>query len=373
MDVSAYREEFPITKSCAFMDNAAVAPISLRAKAGIEAWMDDALHIGRPAWPKWDATARETRAKAARLLGCDPKEVAFASSTSMGLSLVASSLDWRVGDGVVTAANEFPANVYPWLNLTRFGVKVTRVAPACEGRVPIEDLLLAMDSRTRVCAVSWVGFNTGFRIDLAALGGECRKRGVHLVVDAIQGLGVFGMKVREWGVTAAAADAHKWLLGPEGIALLYVSGEVAGSLHPSVVGWKSIEKSADFMHYDFKLAPGARRFEPGSENVAGIHGLAGALELFLEAGMDSVTPHVKMLTDYLVEGLRKRGIEPLSPRGENEWSGIVSFPAPGGDGPAFGKALLEKGIVATGRANFIRVSPHFYNSLEDIDRLLSQL
>lgn len=373
MDLSGYRREFPIVDGCVFLNNAAVAPISLRAKARIDEWAEEGLNAARAAAPEWRKRAGKTRAVAGRLMGCRADEVAFTGSTSMGLSLFASSLDWRVGESVVTASNEFPANMYPWMNLTRFGVKVKAVAPTREGRILIEDLVAAIDSRTRVVAVSWVGFNTGFRIDLARLGRECKKRGVYLVVDAIQGLGVFGMRVKEWNVTAAAADAHKWLLGPEGIALFYVSGDVVESLHPPVVGWKSIEKRLDFMHYDFKLAGDARRFEPGSDNTVGIHGLCGALELFGEAGMENVSSAVKALTDYLVDGLEGKGMEVRSPRGADEWSGIVSFPAPGGDGPAFAEALEEKGIVVTGREDFVRVSPHFYNNRDDIEGLLAQL
>ncbi|MHC4714673.1 MAG: aminotransferase class V-fold PLP-dependent enzyme [Planctomycetota bacterium] len=372
-DISKYRDEFPIVGNCTFLDHAAVAPISLRARRRMDEWTDDAVNIGRPAVKKWGAVAKSAREAAARLLGCTAGEVAFAGSTSMGLSLFASSLDWRVGDNVVTAANEFPANMYPWLNLKRFGVTVKTVAPAGDGRIPLEDLLAAVDSRTRVVAISWVGFNTGFRIDLSRLGRECRKRGVHLAVDVIQGLGAFPLEAREWNVAAAAADAHKWLLGPEGIALLYVAREVVDSLHPPIVGWKSVVKTGDFLHYDFELTHNARRFEPGSENSAGIHGLLGALELFEEVGMDNVTRAVKLVTDYLVEGLRQKGHRVLNPRGENEWSGIVAFPAPGGDGPAFSKALAEKGIIVTGRADFVRVSPHFYNTREEIDRLLDEL
>jgi cysteine desulfurase/selenocysteine lyase len=373
MDIESCRAEFPITNECAFLDNAAVAPISARAARYMREYIDDASRIARPACQKWAKTAARTRALAARIMGCRAREVAFTSSTSMGLALIASSLDWRVGDSVVTAANEFPSNMYPWLNLKRRGVRTRVVEPTPDGRILIEDLLSAFDSRTRVCAVSWVGFNTGFRIDLARLGRECKQRGVHLVVDAIQGLGAFAMKANEWGVAAAAADAHKWLLGPEGIALLYVSERIVDSLHPATIGWKSVAKSHDFMHYDFTLAADARRFEPGSENTAGVHGLLGALELFETIGVTSVTERVKLLTDYLCDGLRAKDITTLSPRGGDEWSGIVSFTAPGGDGAAFAKPLEEKGIIVTGRAGFVRASPHCYNNEADLDRLLEEL
>jgi selenocysteine lyase/cysteine desulfurase len=373
MEMNELRAEFPITETTSFMDNAAVAPISKSARAMMERQIDESATIARPAGRKWTKAVERTRVLAAHLAGCRAREIAFAGSTSMGLSLFAESLDWRVGDSVVVPSNEYPANMYAWMNLGRFGVRVKRVPPTADGRVLIEDLMAAVDSRTRVVAVSWVGFNTGYRIDLAGLGSECKKRGVHLVVDCIQGLGVFGMKLREWGVTAAAADAHKWLCGPEGVALLYVSGDVVESLHPPVVGWKSVENPMDFLHYHFRLPAEARRFEPGSANTVGIHGLLGALELIDAVGPDNITNHVKALTDYACERLGEKGIEPLSPRGGDEWSGIVSFPAPGGDGPAFAAPLEKKGVVVTGRADFVRMSPHFYNTTDDVDRLIDTL
>jgi len=373
MGLSKYREEFPVTKRSVFLDNAAVAPISLRVKRHMDVWATDALEVARPAVNKWYASVERARSLGARILGCDTSEVAFASSTGGALSLVAESIDWRTMDNVVVPSNEFPANAYPWLNLKRRGVHVKIVRPTKEGRILIDSLVAAIDKRTRVVAISWVGFNSGYRIDLARLGDECRKRGVYLVVDAIQGLGALEFHAKEWNVTAAAADAHKWLLGPEGTALLYVSKDAMGSLHSPVAGWKSVKDSHKFMRYDFIPAENAGRFEPGSLNMCGIAGLGGALELFYEAGMDNVTARVKELTDYLVKRLGEKGITVRSPRGADEWSGIVSFPAPGGDGPAMQKALQAKGVICTGRADFMRVSPHFYNDEKDINALLDAL
>ncbi len=372
-DLMRFRQEFPITERVAFLDNAAVAPVSLRVKQRTDAYLDDALHVARPAAPKWFAEIERTRGLASRILGCEAEEVAFAQATSGALSLVAESIPWRPLENVVTAANEFPSNMYPWMNLSRKGVRVKAVRPTHQGRVTVDELVAAIDRHTRVVSISWVGFNSGYRIDLARLGAECAKRGVYLVVDMIQGLGALEFEAREWGVTAAAADAHKWLLGPEGTAVLYVSKDAVGSLYPPVAGWKTVVNRTHFMHYDWRPVETAARFEPGSFNTAGIYGLAGALELFLEVGMDRVTARVKELTDYLIAGLAKKGIDPLSPRGPGEWSGIVSFPAPGGDGPAVQKALEARGVICTGRADFMRVSPHFYNAESDIDRLLAAL
>ncbi len=369
--IEGCRAQFAVTNECAFLDNAAVAPMSERACERMREYIDEAARLARPAGRKWAETAQSARSMAAALMGARVDEIAFTSSTSMGLALIAASLDWRAGESVVTAANEFPANMYPWLNLKRRGVHVKAVAPRGDGRVAVEDLAAAIDRHTRVVALSWVGFNTGLRVDLARLGRECRRRGALLVVDAIQGLGAFDMKVAEWGVAAAAADAHKWLLGPEGIALLYVSRKLADSLNPAVVGWKSVRNPYDFLHYDFTLADGAARFEQGTNNTAGVHGLCGALELIEKAGSSQITARCRHLAEYLRVGLRAKGLKELWPHGAHDWSPIVAFDAPGGDGPEAARALEKDGIIVTGRAGFLRASPHFYNNETDIDRLLS--
>lgn len=371
--IADFRSEFPAAERAVFLNNAAVCPISMRVKKRMDEWTEHYLHLGSSTLGDDAPSVAKTRKLSAGMLGCKETEVAFVMGTSGGLALFASSLDWRTADNVVTASNEFPSNIYPWMNLKRKGVHIRMVDPTPEGRVRIEDLMEAVDSRTRVVTISWVGFNTGFRIDLERLGAECARRGVHLVVDAIQGLGAFEMKASEWGVSAAAADAHKWLLGPEGIAVLYVNENLIDSLNPALVGWKSIRNASNFMQYDFALADDSKRFEPGSLNTPGIFGFGGALELFGEAGMENVSARIKMLTDRMIKGLESKGLGVRVPRGKNEWSGVVSFDAPGGDGPAFAKVLRDKGIVLTGRVDFLRASPHFYNNTEDIDRLLAEL
>jgi len=373
MDLSKYRKEFPITERMAYLDHAAVSPISLRVKKWMDQWSDEALHIARPAFQKWIGVAGETYKLAGQMVGADAADVAITTSTSVGISLFLSAIDWRPTDNVVTAANEFHAVMFPCLNLKRRGVRVKLVKPTVEGRVLVDDIVAAIDRWTRAVVISWVGYSTGFRIDVARLAAECRKRGVHLMVDAIQGLGAFSMRAAEWGLTAVAADAHKWLAGPEGVTLLYFELSVADTLYPHVAGWKTVKKQLDFTKYDFIPADGVKRFEPGTQNMAGIHGLRGALELFSEVGFENVTARVKELTDYLVAGLRRKGIAVRSPRGDGEWSGIVIFPAPGGDGPAVQAALEKKGIVCTGRLDFMRVSPHFYNTEGEIDRLLAEV
>jgi selenocysteine lyase/cysteine desulfurase len=373
MDLSRYRREFPITEHKTYFNHAGLGPMSLRAKARLDEWAASALGAPIKSERGFSATVAHARSASARLLGVTAQEVAFVPSTSEGVSVFAQSLDWRVGDSVITAANEFPSNMYPWLNLGRIGVHVKAVPPAPDGRVRIDDLVAAMDSRTRVLAISWVGYNTGFRIDLARLGDECRKRGVLLFVDAIQGLGAIEMRSAEWGVAAAAAESHKWMLGTHGVGVLYVNRDLIGGMHPPLVGWRSVRNADEFMVFDFTLADDARRFEPGCLNGAGIYVMSGALEIIEEVGIVNISSRIREITDYLCAKLAAKGLEVLSPRGEDEWSGIVSFRAPGGDGPSAAKALATRDIVVTGRADFLRVSPHFYNTESEIDALISHL
>lgn len=373
MTLETCQREFPIAERKVFLNHAGLGPMSLRAKARLDEWAAAALGTPQAGERGFAATVAHARSASARLLGVRADEVAFVPSTSEGVSVFAQSLDWRVGDSVVTASNEFPSNMYPWLNLGRIGVHVKAVRPDSGGRVRIDDLIAAMDSRTRVLAISWVGYNTGFRIDLARLGEECRRRGVLLFVDAIQGLGALEMRCADWGVAAAAAESQKWMLGTHGVGVLYVRQDLIRASHPPIIGWRSVRNAEDFMNIDFTFADGAQRFEPGCLNGAGIYVMSGALELIEDAGIAGISARIRELTDYLCANLTRRGLAILSPRGEGEWSGIVSFRAPGGDGPTAAKALAGNGIVVTGRADFIRVSPHFYNNEADLDRLLSNL
>jgi selenocysteine lyase/cysteine desulfurase len=371
MDWSPLRAEFPVTRRWAFFDHAAVAPLSGRARAALAAWADDQADNGDVHEARWRRRVEEVRGLAGRLIGADPLDVAFVKNTTEGIGFVAEGLAWRQGDNVVTAAEEYPSNLYPWMNLAGRGVEL-RTVPSRDGRILLDDLRAAMDGRTRLVSLSFVEYASGFRNDLDAVGGLCRERGVLFFVDAIQGLGVLPLDVRKSPIDFLAADGHKWLLGPEGAGVFYVRRELVDQLHPVGVGWNSVVGALDFGTIDFRLKPHAGRWEGGTLNVAGVHALGASLELLLDLGVSAVAQRVLGLTDYLCERAERAGLRIFSSRRPGEASGIVSMVA-SGDPAAAVRQCRAAGVVINHRAGRLRVSPHFYNTPDEIDRLVDLL
>jgi selenocysteine lyase/cysteine desulfurase len=373
MDWTKLREQFPVTRRWAFFDHAAVAPLSAPAQRAVAEWAADMAENGDVHESLWMRRVGEVRGLAARLLNADPLDVAFVKNTSEGVGLVAEGFPWQPGDNVVTAQEEYPANVYPWMNLAHRGVEL-RTVPSRGARIDLEDIRAAIDGRTRLVSLSFVEFASGFRNDLDAVGALCRERGLFFFVDAIQGLGVLPLDVRRTPVDGLAADGHKWLVGPEGAGLFYLRREWVERLHPVGVGWNSVVGALDFGRIDFRLKPHAGRWESGSLNVGGVHALGASLELLLGLGIDAVAERVLGLTDYLCERARRAGLEVFSSREPNERSGIVSLVAPPGSEPrALVRRCRDEGIVINQRAGRLRISPHCYNSPEEIDRLVQHL
>jgi selenocysteine lyase/cysteine desulfurase len=318
---------------------------------------------------RWVQRVEEVRRLAGQLLNADPLDVAFIKNTSEGIGLVAEGFPWQPGDNVVTATEEYPANIYPWLNLASRGVEVRRIATR-DRRLWIDDLRAAMDARTRLVSLSSVEYASGFRNDLDAIGALCRERGIYFFVDAIQGLGVLPLDVRRTPIDFLAADGHKWLLGPEGAGLFYVRRELLDLLHPVGVGWNSVINSRNFANIDFRLKPHAGRWESGSLNVAGITALGASMELLLSIGIPAVAERVLELTDVLCERAERVGLEVYSSRRPEDKSSIVSLIVPGADVRQLVRDCRTQGMVINQRAGRVRISPHCYNSLAEIERVV---
>lgn len=364
-----YRNEFPIKQHCAFFNHAAVCPLPARAAAAVARTVAEQRDIGSTDSQVWMTRLERARRDTATLIGAEPREVAFVKNTTSGLLIAAGGIPWREGDNVVTSAVEFPANVYPWLNLARRGVETRMVQPV-EGRILVDDLAAAMDGRTRALTISWVQYMNGFRSDLGTLAQLCRERGAYLVVDAIQGLGAIPLDAPAAGVDLLAADGHKWLLSVEGCGALYVAPGMMADMEPVNVGWMSVQGAGDYARYDLTLREDARRYEEGTHNTIGAHALGASVALLLEAGIERVWEQIEALTQRLVEGLMRAGCEVVSPRGAQERSGIVSFRHPRlAPGDLVGR-LWERRIAVCERSGAVRVSPHFYNDEAEIDGLL---
>jgi len=367
------RSLFPVTEKYIYMNHAAVSPLSTRVRDAMNALVDDVMRNGTANYAAWCRTYEQTRESAARLVNAQAHEIAFMRNTSDALSAVANGIDWREGDNVVTCNVEFPSNVYPWMRISEEGGIRLKFAEERDGRVDPDELLSLVDGRTRVVTLSWVQFGSGFRSDLARIGRHCRERGIIFVVDAIQALGGLKLDVERDYVDAFAADAHKYLLGPEGAALLYVSDRVIDRVKPTVVGWTSVKNYEQYLDYKLDYRDGAGRFECGTLNTAGVYGLGAAIDLFLEVGPEKIEAHLLGLSDYIAERLASKGYDVIGSRRAGETSAIVTYSHRRHSAGDQYRLLLSKSIITAPRMNRLRISPHFYNTREEVDALIDAL
>ena len=362
----SYRDEFPVSRTHIFLNHAGVSPTSTRVVRAVHGFMDAMARMGRPSFDDWESLAQACRERFARLIGCEADEVAFVRNTSHGLSLLAAGLDWRPGDRVAAAVSvEYPSNAYPWIDLDRRGIASLDVLPADEaGTVTVETAARALKPATRVLAVSSAQYATGAVTDLAGLGELCRERDVLLCVDGIQTVGALPTDVKKDGIHFLSADSHKWMLGMMGIGAVFVDRSLVSSVHPPLVGWRSTTDAFNFDRVHYELLPDAGRFEEGSLAYPLIAGFLAALELLEEAGVDAISEHVGGLTDDLAGRLEALGCVTAPDPGER-WH-ILTFRHPDVDGEQLEEGLAEAGVVVSLRRGRIRVSPHLYNTAEEM-------
>jgi cysteine desulfurase/selenocysteine lyase len=373
MNLEQARAEFPVVERYAYLNHASSGPLPKRTAEAMAGLATKRSQAGNQAFAggleetiKDDARKVFTHLINARW----PEEITLTRNTSHGLNIVAASLTWREGDNVICAEGEFPANVYPWMNLKRKGVEVRMVKPE-DGRLPIDRIAEAIDSRTKLIALSFVEFASGFRNDLELLASLARERGVLLSIDAIQGLGVFPVDVQDIPIDFLSAGTAKWLLGPIGFGFLYIRRERMPLLDRTISGWRGVVDWADFFRYDSPFREDALRYEEGSLSPLLMLGATKSVQLLMEFGIANIASRVLDLTRHLIDGLESKGLEVISPHAtESERSGIVSF-VPQGDPEEVTHRLTEAGVIVSQRGDFIRVSPHFYNTEEEVDRLLN--
>lgn len=367
------RDHFPVTRRWTYLDHAGIAPLPRPAVDAMHACNLRVAEDGSTAFHELEDRVDQVRATAARLLGVPAGDVAFVKNTTEGLGFVANGLELKAGDRVVVPDREFPSTIYPWLALADRGVRVDRVHPAGDGwALPVDAFAQAVAAGPppRVVVTSWVQFGRGWRTDLAALAQLCRDAGALLCVDVIQGLGVIPAELERWGVDFAMADAHKWLLGPEGIGVLYVRGERLEGLRPLEPGWNSVGHRMEWDNLDLVYDTGARRLEGGTHNIAGITGMGVSMDLLLDATVQAVWRHVDQLCERAAEGLAAAGATVLSDRSAEGRSGILVFIVPGQDLKTVAATLRKAGIACVPRGGGIRISPHGYTTPEEIDHLV---
>jgi cysteine desulfurase / selenocysteine lyase len=368
-----WRREFAVLDNCIYLDHATQGPLPNGTVAAMQASIAAQATKASLGFAAAHAKVEDVRARFAALIGADGDEIAITSSTAMGLNIVAQGLPWREGESVVVADFEFPANMYPWMHLAGEGVEVRKVAPR-DGRIAISDLLAACDAGTRVVAVSLVQFSNGFRIDAEALGEACRSRGILLVADGMQAVGWADINVHALPIDAMSLQSYKWLLGPFAVGWLYVRRSLMEKIAPLAVGSRSMTPRESFLDHRFELSPAATRYETGVLNIHGILGVGASLGLLGGIGMAAIEAHVVALADYLADRLAaKKCTMGIAWQNRRERSPIVCFRHPGLEAGACLRRLADAGVTVSQREGAVRVSPHFYNTQEDIDRLLDAL
>jgi cysteine desulfurase / selenocysteine lyase len=369
-----FRREMPVTERWAYLDHAAVAPLTGSALTALSDWATDAGRNGSANYPSWNQRIAELRQLSARMIRADVEEIAFVENTTAGVNFVAGGFPWQPGDNVVTRDDEFPANQYPWLHLAGRGVETRRLPIGPSGRLDLDRLADAIDNRTRIVSLSWVAYSNGWRHELDEIVRLVHDRGALFLLDAIQGLGVFPLDIKKTPVDFLAADGHKWMLGPEGAGIFYLRREHLEKLHPVGVGWNSVKNEHDFHKIVYDLKDTAERYEGGSQNVAGLLALKASLDVLSRYPAEQITRRVLEITDYACRRLTEAGAVVLSDRGADvNKSGIVSFEVPGRDPVAIRRRCFENDVILSCRAGRLRISPHAYNDETDIERLIESM
>jgi selenocysteine lyase/cysteine desulfurase len=370
------RREFPIVADKAFFAHAANCPLPRRVVDAITDYsLLSSLNEQETAFS--GARFQHCRQLAGRLLKAEMDEIAFVGPTSLGLSLVANGLPLRRGDNILIYQDDYPANVYPWMALAARGIEVRLMNIRELGRIRNVDVIGQVDENTRLVALASCHYITGWRLDMASIGKQLRARNIPFCIDGIQTLGALPTTVEH--VDFLAADAHKWLLGPCAAGILYVRKSLQEKLRPTILGWHNV-RCANFVAQDEIVhPPDSRRYEAGSANLLGLAGLQASLELILEVGIDNIAVELLRKRAWLVPALQDKGYAVLhaAPPPENA-SGIVTFYKPDGDMPALHARLTDAKIITSLRANregqrYLRLSPHFYNTDAELQRMLELL
>ena len=368
------RALFPVTERAIYLNHAAVSAPPVPTINAVQSQLADVSQNGSVNFRNWIAVKENARQIVARMLGALPEQVAFTRNTSDGLSTVANGLGWRPGDNLVTFRNEFPSNIYPWLRVRdALGVEV-RMCEERNGRIDLDELIGLIDDKTRIVALSQIQFASGFRADLTRIGRAARSHDALLVVDVVQALGVVPIDVQSELVDVAAAACHKWLLTPEGVGLLYLSERARERIQPTLVGWTSVPNPEDYSNFEQGWNKGTLAWETGTGPIALIHGLEASLKLLHDVGIPHIQAYLETLTDHLCERLRDTQYEIVSSRRAGEKSQIVCIRHTGGlSSMDLYTHLKKRNIITAPRGDRLRISPHLYNTTEEMDELVNAL
>ena len=363
--------EFPLTDELIYLNHAAVAPWPKRTGAAVIKFAEQNTRYGSHFYPDWLNKEAELRKQLQALLNApSADDIALVKNTSEALSFVAFGLTWQAGDNIVSSNEEFPSNRLPWESLANQCVEF-RQADLSNANTPEDALFALVDNNTRLLTISSIQFASGLRMDLARIGEFCKRRGILFCIDAIQSLGAVQFDVQAYQADFVMADGHKWMFGPEGLGVFYTTSEARDKLKLTQYGWHMMKDTHNYENKPWETHPTARRFECGSPNMLGIHAFSASLSLLLETGMAAIDALVIEKSDHLKDAIAKsKQLVLLSERQSQLKSGIVVFKHRTVSNEVLYQYLQKNGVVCALRGGGIRFSPHFYNTLEEIDRAL---
>jgi len=371
-ELAKYRQDFPhLLQPHFYLNHASFGVLSTSVNAAIQGHLT-ARNSGKIETYLDDLPVIESaREKAARLINApNPDCISFVMNTSDGISIIAAGIDWSPGDRILLNDAEFPTNVYPYLNLKKRGVEIDFIS-APHGYVSAEAIEAAIQPNTRLIALSAVQFLSGYRADLHRVGEIAREHGALFVVDAIQAAGNSPLDVQSMGIDALVTGGLKWLMAPMGIGFMYISESLRERIQPAHVGWLSVEEPWLLSNFNQKLHPSGRRFENGGLNVPGIYALNRSLDAFLNLGTQNIQIHLIALTDRIDAGFGPLNLKRFTVEDPNYRTGIISYELPSNiDGDALISELIAHQVSISHRQGKLRFSPHYYNTVDDIDQAL---
>jgi len=380
MDIQRIREQFPITKNKVFLNHAATSPLPLCSSGAMKDFVKDKVEAQSTMegdLGPWQERIRNCRRLFSQLVGAKEQEVAYVPNTTFGLNLIAQMLPYKPGSNVVTNNLEYPSNVIAWLKLEERGVEVHFIKNI-DGKIGLDQIEKAVNEKTVALTVGQVGWYHGFRHDLKAISEIAHGKGAYLVVDAIQSAGAMKIDVKREGIDFLACGSYKWLLGPPGAGFLFIREDLVDVLNPPLVGYGSIDPELAeknlfeyFDLYRLQYSKGIGKYEVAHINDLAYVGAEASMKLLLDYGMEGVEQRIREIGNYLVNQLVDAGYKLQTPLDEKERHAIVNFRVK--DWKKTWEGLTDRGIIVSPRMGGIRVSPHFYNTQEEIDRLINAL
>jgi cysteine desulfurase / selenocysteine lyase len=368
------RKLFPAAEKYTYLNSAAVSPMPVSAVKAVESQLKDVSENGSLNLDGWVKTKNRCRVLVAEMLKVKFENVAFLRNTSDGFSTVANGINWAEGDNIVTFANEFPSNFYPWRMIRdKFGVEL-RTCPERDGRIDIDEFISLIDSNTKLVSISAVQFSTGFRADIEQIGRVVRDYDALFAVDIIQGFGVLEFDLDAQFVDIACGASHKWLCSPEGCGIFYLSDRARNRIEPSLIGWISVDEPFNFNNYEQNWKPNALAWETGTGSSSLFYGLEQSLKLLSETGVGNIENYLEKLTNHLCYLLQTRDYKIVSSRKKGEKSQIVCImPKDGQNSFELAQMLERKKVIVSPRGERLRIAPHFFNNQADIERLIELL